>query len=114
MGLYMPAEPVPHMAWIALQWYQDALRVNGSMEDPTPPSKDPLSTDQLFYWANAQTWCTKATDAAVARQIVTDVHAPGEARVWGPIVNQPDHSFAKAFDCPVGSKMNPATKCDLY
>jgi len=102
-----------HMAWLAYQWYKTNLTQLG-MTDPLPPSKNPLTNDQLFYWANAQTWCTKATNAAIARQIITDVHAPGEARVWGPIVNQPDDSFAKAFNCKVGSRMNPVTKCDLY
>ena len=103
-----------HMAWLALQWYKEQLYANRSEVDPVPPSRSPLTTDQLFYWANAQTWCTKATDAAIANQVRTDVHSPGEARVWGPIINQPDDSFAKAFKCPVGSRMNPATKCDLY
>ena len=103
-----------HMAWRALQWYKQQLWTNRSEVDPTPPSSSPLTTDQLFYWANAQTWCTVATPDAIANQIRTDVHSPGEARVWGPIVNQPDDSFAKAFNCPVGSRMNPATKCDLY
>ena len=106
-----------HMAWLALQWYKESLWTNRTEYDPVPQtSKKPLTTDQLFYWANAQTWCTKATDAAIANQIRTDVHSPGEARVWGPIVNQPDNSFAKAFECKVGSRMNPAPadKCDLY
>ena len=104
------------MAWLALQWYKDQLRANGTVDPVPTPSKAPLTTDQLFYWANAQTWCTKATDAAVANQIRTDVHSPGEARVWGPIVNQPEDSFATAFSCPKGSRMNPAPadKCDLY
>ena len=31
-----------------------------------PPSISPLTSEQLFYWAHAQTWCTKATDAAIA------------------------------------------------
>jgi len=102
-----------HMAYLALQWYKDQLSQWG-LQDPTPPSKNPLTTDQLFYWAHAQTWCTKATDAYIAQQVVYDVHSPGEARVWAPVVNQ--EGFAKAFNCPVGSKMNPPPnrKCNLY
>ena len=101
-----------HMAYLALQWYKDVLARNNTI-DPVPTNtKAPLTSDQLFYWAHAQTWCTKATDAAIARQVVTDVHSPGEARVWAPIVNQ--DGFAQAFNCPVGSRMNPAKKCDLY
>ena len=101
-----------HMAYLALQWYKELL-ANQSLFDPVPINTvAPLTSDQLFYWANAQTWCTKATDAAIATQIRTDVHSPGEARVEGPIYNQ--EGFAKAFNCPVGSRMNPAVKCDLY
>jgi len=102
-----------HMAFLALQWYKEQLAAYG-MEDPVPPSKNPLTTDQLFYWAHAQTWCTKATDAAIANQVRGDVHSPGEARVWAPVVNQ--EGFARAYNCPVGSKMNPPLdrKCDLY
>jgi len=101
-----------HMAYLALQWYKDVLSQNNTY-DPVPTNtKAPLTSDQLFYWANAQTWCTVATDAAIANQVRTDVHAPGQARVVGPIVNQ--DGFAQAFNCPVGSKMNPIKKCDLY
>jgi len=101
-----------HMAFLALQQFK-AVLANASQFDPVPiNTKAPLNSDQLFYWAHAQTWCTKATDAAIARQVTTDVHSPGEARVWAPIVNQ--EGFARAFNCPVGSRMNPANKCDLY
>ena len=104
-----------HMAYLALQWYKQQLAAF-NLTDPLPPAKDPLTTDQLLYWAHAQTWCTKATDEAIARQVWIDPHAPGEARVWAPLVNQPDSQFAKAFSCPVGSRMNPPAnrKCDLY
>jgi len=79
-----------------------------------PPSQNPLTSDQLFYWAHAQTWCTKATDQVIRNQVAGGVHSPGEARVWAPLVNQP--GFAAAYKCPVGSKMNPPLdrKCDLY
>ena len=101
-----------HMAFLALQWYTAQLAERG-LSDPVPPAaSQPLNSEQLFYWGYSQTWCTKATDAAIARQVVTDVHSPGEVRVWAPLVNQ--EGFARAFNCPVGSRMNPESKCDLY
>ena len=102
-----------HMAFLALQWYKEQLSYF-NLEDPIPPSKNPLTSDQLFYWAHAQTWCTKATPESIATQVRTDVHSPGEARVWAPVVNQ--EGFARAYNCPVGSRMNPPAdrKCDLY
>jgi len=100
-----------HMAMISFQTYKAALAKQG-MTDPVPPSANPLTSEQLFYWAHAQTWCTSATNASIASQVLTDVHSPGEARVWAPVVNQVD--FATAFSCKPGSRMNPVSKCDLY
>lgn len=104
-----------HMAYLALQWYKSQLAVY-NLTDPVPPAKNPLTTDQLYYWAHAQSWCTVSTAAAIQRQVWLDVHAPGEARVWAPLVNQPGSQFAAAYNCPVGSRMNPPVnkKCDLY
>ena len=104
-----------HMAYLALQWYKAQLAAY-NLTDPLPPAASPLTTDQLYYWAHAQTWCTKATDAYIQLQVRYDVHSPGEARVWAPLVNQPADQFAAAFNCPVGSRMNPPInrKCDLY
>ena len=117
-GLYTLGENIAdngglHMAFNVLQWYKQQLAWFG-YEDPVPPSKNPLTSDQLFYWAHAQNWCTKATDQYIALQTRLDAHAPGEARVWAPLVNQA--GFAKAYNCPIGSKMNPPLdrKCDLY
>ena len=102
-----------HLAYLALQRYVERLS-DWNLQDPVPPSRNPLTTNQLFYWAHAQSFCTKATDALIELQVRYDVHSPGEARVWAPLVNQA--GFAQAFRCPVGSRMNPAasTKCDLY
>ena len=103
-----------HMAFLAFQWYKEQLAYF-NLEDPVPTNtKAPLTSDQLFFWAHAQTWCTKATPQSIASQVVTDVHSPGEARVWAPVVNS--DGFARAYKCPVGSRMNPPQdrKCDLY
>ena len=47
-------------------------------------------------------------------QVASDVHAPGQVRVWAPLVNQDE--FAAAYNCKVGSRMNPPKeqKCYLY
>lgn len=102
------------MAYIAFKQYESDLKSAGFV-DPVPgpqETKNPLTSDQLFYWAHAQTWCTKATDASIQRQIREDVHSPGQARVWVPVTNQPE--FAEAFQCKAGSRMNPVNKCVIY
>ena len=44
--------------------------------------------------------------------LVTDTHSPEEFRIVGPFSNRPE--FAKDFNCPVGSKMNPRKKCSVW
>jgi len=64
-----------------------------------------FSGDQVFFYAMAQGWCSKTTAKAQRQSAVTDVHSPSEFRINGPLRNTP--AFAKAFNCPQGSKMNP-------
>lgn len=45
-------------------------------------------------------------------RITTGVHSPGMFRVLGPLSNM--RQFAEDFHCPVGSKMNPAKKCEVW
>ena len=45
------------------------------------------------------------------QQYVRDTHSPGEFRAKGV---QNNLHFGEIFNCPVGSKMNPAEKCVLW
>jgi endothelin-converting enzyme/putative endopeptidase len=44
------------------------------------PEQDGFSSDQQFFIAFAQNWGSKARDAALRAQVMTDVHAPGQYR----------------------------------
>ena len=70
--------------------------------------------DQYFMAHWAQTECTIQTPAGLTNQILNDVHAPGFARINGAA--QLFSPMAAAFDCPVGSYMNPAAEqsCFIY
>ena len=70
--------------------------------------------DQCFMAHWAQTECTIQTPAALTNQILNDVHAPGFARINGAA--QLFEPVAAAFDCPVGTYMNPPTdqSCFIY
>jgi len=41
-----------------------------------------------------------------------DEHSTGRLRVIGSVSNLDD--FAKAYNCPVGSAMNPKKKCNIW
>uniref|UniRef100_A0A0N4Z0Q3 Peptidase_M13 domain-containing protein n=1 Tax=Parastrongyloides trichosuri TaxID=131310 RepID=A0A0N4Z0Q3_PARTI len=56
--------------------------------------------------------CEKINKDGLTTLLKLDVHAPGEVRVIGSLVNQ--KSFSKAFFCPLGSGMNPIDKCQLW
>lgn len=70
------------------------------------------NTNQLFWISAAQTWCTVYKPEALKYTIVADSHSPGRYRVMGPFKNMVD--FARDFNCPLGSTMNPEAKCEVW
>ncbi|MFI5148699.1 MAG: M13 family metallopeptidase [Bacteroidia bacterium] len=77
------------------QWKQHKL-INGQ----TP--------DQRYFLAYAYSWMTARRDEAMARQIMTDVHAPAQWRVNGPLSDI--DGFYDAFPVKPGDKMYKAPK----
>ncbi|CAB0037784.1 unnamed protein product [Trichogramma brassicae] len=69
------------------------------------------SQDQLFFLGYANVWCGNQTLGAYKTNLVENVHAPNRFRVIGTLSNNED--FAKAWQCPRGSPMNPVHKCVL-
>lgn len=62
-----------------------------------------LTPQQRFWLGYAFAWLGHKRDAAIAQQIMTDVHAPEFLRVNGPLSNIPD--FYKAFNIKEGQPM---------
>ncbi|OWA50857.1 Neprilysin-11 [Hypsibius exemplaris] len=69
------------------------------------------SEDQLFFLTWAQKYCVAYTSSSLKLQM-TDVHSPGKFRVNGPLSVMPQ--FAKAFNCSIGSAMNPSTNLGFW
>ncbi|XP_060814400.1 neprilysin-4-like isoform X2 [Bombus pascuorum] len=70
------------------------------------------SQEQLFFIGFAQVWCGSYTNGALKSKLIQGVHAPNHFRVIGTLSNNAD--FAKAWNCPVESPMNPSRKCILW
>ncbi|XP_020294644.1 membrane metallo-endopeptidase-like 1 isoform X2 [Pseudomyrmex gracilis] len=71
-----------------------------------------LTHDQLFFLNYAQIWCGSTRPESALTKIRTSTHSPARFRVVGPLSNSED--FAKAYNCPLDSPMNPRKKCNVW
>jgi putative endopeptidase len=62
-----------------------------------------LTPEQRYFLAYGYAWMVNIKDEALASQIMTDVHAPAQFRINGPLSNNVD--FYKAFNINKNDKM---------
>lgn len=62
-----------------------------------------LTPDQRYFLGYAYAWLVNRKKESVARQIMTDVHAPEQFRINGPLSNMPE--FYKTFNVKAGDPM---------
>ncbi|CAI2347120.1 unnamed protein product [Caenorhabditis sp. 36 PRJEB53466] len=67
--------------------------------------------DKLYFYIAALDFCAPRSRRSYFRQLQMS-HPTNRFRVNGVFSNM--RSFAETFQCPVGSPMNPDTKCDLF
>lgn len=79
--------------------------------EPGLPGQN-FSSKQLFWISAAQSWCAKSRSERLKNLMLTDSHSPPEFRIIGPLSNNED--FARDFNCPLGSPMNPEKKCVVW
>lgn len=94
----------------AYRAYNAWVREHG--EEPRLPGLQEYTPQQMFWISAATTWCSIYRPEALKLRIVTGYHSPGEFRVIGPLSNREE--FSKDFKCPLGSKMNPVKKCQVW
>ena len=82
---------------------------NPDLGDVMLPGID-LTSDQLYWFQYGRAWCDTWRDDYWSTY--EGVHAPRYARLNGVIQNFPQ--FAEAYNCPIGSIMNPEKKCPLW
>jgi predicted metalloendopeptidase len=83
-----------------------------SKTNPSLPSFKEYTEEQLFFMAFGLGYCEIASKGYMKQSIEGDGHSPAFARVNG--IAQNSREFAKAFQCPVGSPMNPVKKCSVW
>ncbi|XP_014250818.1 neprilysin-2 isoform X2 [Cimex lectularius] len=89
-----------------LSWVAD----NG--EEPRLPGLHQFTPLQMFWVSTASSWCSAFRPESLSNLITTGYHSPPEFRILGPMSNLPE--FAKDFNCPLGSRMNPVKKCVVW
>ncbi|XP_005183444.4 neprilysin-4 [Musca domestica] len=91
-----------------LSWYRKHAQDDERLALPDLSS---YTHKQLFFVSYAQVWCSNYAEIYIANQLA-DTHTPNQLRDIGPLANFDE--FAKAFNCPEGSYMNPSNKCMIY
>ncbi|KAF0696980.1 Aste57867_12311 [Aphanomyces stellatus] len=86
--------------------YKEYLKTNGAESKFTKETGE-----KLFFLSFAQGWCSKNTDEFLQFMLL-DSHPPNKFRLYGAVQNNAD--FARVFQCPANSKMNPTKKCELW
>ncbi|XP_033611166.1 neprilysin-4 isoform X1 [Cryptotermes secundus] len=90
--------------------YKKYVEHNGP--DLRLPGLHQFSPEQLFFLGFATVWCESATKESLLQEVLSDPHSPQRLRVQGTLANSQE--FAHAWDCPVGSPMNPRDKCLIW
>lgn len=83
-----------------------------NVSEPRLPGLDHYTPTQMFWISASHTWCTAQRPEVLKIQIISDNHSPAEFRVIGAFSNIKE--FSDDFKCPVGSPMNPRSKCSMW
>ncbi|XP_018561401.1 endothelin-converting enzyme homolog [Anoplophora glabripennis] len=86
--------------------------INEFGEEPKLPGFENFTSSQMFFIAYGSIWCESTTVQDLQDQLEYDEHSPNSVRVIGTLQNSED--FAKSFNCPKGSPMNPYKKCKIW
>ncbi|XP_073251055.1 endothelin-converting enzyme homolog [Porites lutea] len=94
---------------VAFEAYRKWVREH--WEEPRLPGVM-LTNDQVFFISYARNWCSHYSKIAAGIATKYFDHSPMPWRVNGTLRNIPE--FSKAFNCPLGSPMNPIKKCKVW
>ncbi|XP_060860193.1 neprilysin-2-like [Metopolophium dirhodum] len=95
---------------LAYNAYREWVKEHGV--EPRLPGLQEYTPLQMFWLSNAHLSCSKDSMTYINVIRKYDGHSPSRFRVIGSFSNIKD--FSDDFKCPLGSKMNPANKCQLW
>jgi membrane metallo-endopeptidase-like protein 1 len=72
----------------------------------------PYTPRQMFWISAATNGCTKYKKEYLKQMVMSGFHSPYYFRILVPFMNS-DY-FARDFNCPLGSPMNPKYKCRVW
>ena len=88
-------------------------KLQSKIREQKMPGLTRFSNEQLFFLSRANSWCYNPNLLlASSKWPDWSRHPKAFYRIVLSAINSPD--FAKAFNCPVGSPMNPIKKCRLW
>lgn len=90
--------------------YKNWLISNHTQEIRLPGLE--FTNEQLFFISFAQAYCSNSRPTQDYLATLSDPHSDERFRVIGVLSNSKE--FSRAFKCPVGSAMNPKTKCAVW
>ncbi|CAD6995196.1 unnamed protein product [Ceratitis capitata] len=91
-------------------YYRHVKELKLTPKDEQMPGLD-LTPEQLYFVGFAQLWCASYKEKHYWEEL-TNEHTVDKFRVLGAVTNIEE--FSEAYNCPVGSKMNPADKCRVW
>ncbi|CAB3404798.1 unnamed protein product [Caenorhabditis bovis] len=92
--------------FVGLKVAYEAWKIHGKDQSAQLAGWNNFTQDQLFFLAYAQGWC------ALKSKQPREVHMEERYRMIGSLQNSAE--FARAWQCPTGSYMNPKDKCTLW
>ncbi|KAJ8668517.1 hypothetical protein QAD02_010180 [Eretmocerus hayati] len=93
----------------AYRAYEKWTKTNGA--EPMLPGLN-YSPQQMFWISSASFFCVAKDVWGVLIDLMESRHSPAEFRIRGSLSNMPE--FARDFQCPKGSKMNPENRCSVW
>ncbi|XP_068158725.1 neprilysin-1 [Drosophila tropicalis] len=94
---------------LAFETYRHRYQQQQEQEQKNPFANTTF-LDRKFFIKFAQNWCGQA--AGTSSSVGTQLHASHRERVNNVLGNFPE--FAEAFQCKVGSAMDPRDKCRIW